>query len=43
MIGAAMASQAQAAPVYYDGYRRCRFVRQYDAYGYYVGKERVCY
>lgn len=43
MIGAAVASQAQAAPVYVDGYRRCRFVRQYDAYGYYVGKERVCH
>ena len=27
---------------YYDGYRRCRFERQYDSYGYYVGTARVC-
>ena len=24
------------------GYRSCRFVRQYDAYGFYVGTARVC-
>ena len=28
---------------YYDGgYRRCRWERQYDSYGFYVGNARVC-
>jgi hypothetical protein len=27
-------------PVY--GYRRCQFVRQFDAYGNYLGNVRVC-
>ena len=27
---------------YYGGYARCRWVRQYDAYGFYIGRERVC-
>jgi hypothetical protein len=34
------AAAAHAYPVY--GYQRCRFVRQFDAYGYYVGTVRVC-
>ena len=42
IVGAAVASQAQAAPVYVDGYRRCRFVRQYDGYGFCVGTAKVC-
>ncbi len=43
IVGAAVASQAHAGPVYVDGYRRCRFVRQYDAYGFYVGTAKVCH
>ena len=27
---------------YVDGYRRCRWERQYDAYGFYVGTVKVC-
>ena len=45
MIGAAAAHGAYAAPGYYGYgpvYRRCRWVRQYDAYGFYVGTARVC-
>jgi alpha-D-ribose 1-methylphosphonate 5-phosphate C-P lyase len=37
LIGAA-AANAYAEPAYY----RCRFVRQYDAYGYYIGTAKVC-
>ena len=42
MIGAAAASNAYAGP--YQGYYgpRCRWVRQYDAYGYYAGTAKVC-
>jgi hypothetical protein len=38
LFGAAAASAYE--PVY--EYRRCRFVRQFDAYGDYVGTVRVC-
>jgi len=44
-IVAGAVANAYAEPVYggyYDGYRRCRFERQYDSYGYYVGTARVC-
>ena len=42
MIGAAAASSAYSGPAYvYDG-PRCRFVRQYDSYGYYIGTTKVC-
>jgi hypothetical protein len=34
------AAAAHSYPAY--GYRRCRFVRQFDAYGYYVGTVQVC-
>jgi hypothetical protein len=35
LLGATIASGAYGAPGYYDpGYRRCRFVRDFDAYGY---------
>src|SRR5260221_4850805 len=27
---------------YYDGYRRCGWVRQFDAYGNYMGRVRTC-
>jgi hypothetical protein len=40
MIGAAAAS---GGPGYVDyGYRRCRWVRQFDEYGFYIGRARVC-
>jgi len=42
VVGAAVASQAHAGPVYAEGYRRCHWERQYDAYGFYIGKTRVC-
>lgn len=43
VIGAGIASRSYYEPayVYVDG-PRCRWVRQYDAFGYYVGKTRVC-
>ena len=40
IVGAAIANSA--APAYYNGYYRCHFVRQYDAYGYYIGTAKVC-
>jgi hypothetical protein len=43
LIGAAAASHVYAGPGYYvTANPRCRFVRQYDAYGYYLGRVRVC-
>ena len=27
---------------YHDGYRRCGWVRQFDAYGNYMGRVRTC-
>ena len=41
IVAGAVAS-AYSAPVYADGHRRCRFVRQYDAYGFYIGTVKVC-
>jgi hypothetical protein len=41
-IVAGAVANAYAEPVYVDGYRRCRFERQYDAYGDYVGTAKVC-
>jgi hypothetical protein len=44
-IVAGAVANAYAEPVYgghYVDYRRCRFERQYDSYGYYVGTARVC-
>jgi hypothetical protein len=46
LIGGAVASGAYAGPAYHGygpGYRRCRWVRQYDAYGFYVGTSKVCH
>ena len=43
LIGAAVVGTAIAAnngPYY--GYRRCAFVRQFDAYGNYIGTIRTC-
>ncbi len=45
LLGAAVVGTAIAAssPGYYhDGYRRCGFVRQFDAYGNYMGRIRTC-
>lgn len=43
VIGAAAVGSAIAADGYYvDDYRRCGWVRQYDSFGNYVGRVRVC-
>ena len=42
IVGAAVANNAAYGAYYADGYRRCRFERQYDSLGYYVGTARVC-
>jgi hypothetical protein len=44
LLGAAVVGTAIVAssPGYYDGYRRCGFVRQFDAYGNYMGRIRTC-
>jgi hypothetical protein len=45
VIGAAVVGSAIAANEtgYYDyGYRRCGWVRQFDAYGNYAGRVRTC-
>ena len=44
LLGAAVVGSAIAASsdgYYYDG-RRCGWVRQFDAYGNYVGRVRTC-
>jgi hypothetical protein len=45
LLGAAIVGSAIAASNdgYYDGYRRCGWVRQFDAYGNYIGRVRSCY
>jgi hypothetical protein len=42
LIGAAAASSAYSQPAYVYGGPRCHWIRQYDAFGYYVGRARVC-
>jgi hypothetical protein len=45
LVGAAIVGTAIAASgphYYYDGYRRCGWVRQYDAFGNYIGRVRTC-
>ena len=44
LVGAAIVGTAIAAgnDGYYDGYRRCGWVRQFDAYGNYMGRVRTC-
>jgi hypothetical protein len=44
LIGAAVVGSAIAANegYYYDGYRHCGWARQFDAYGNYIGRARVC-
>ena len=44
LVGAAIVGSAIAAnDGYYNGYRRCGWVRQFDAYGNYMGTVRTCY
>lgn len=44
IVGAAIVGSAIAAnDGYYYGYRRCGFVRHFDAYGNYLGTTRNCY
>ena len=47
LVGAAIVGSAIAASndgyYYNDGYRRCGYVRQFDAYGNYMGRVRSCY
>jgi hypothetical protein len=43
IVGAAVANSAPYGGYYaVDGYRRCAWERQYDAYGFYVGTVKVC-
>jgi hypothetical protein len=45
LVGAAIVGTAIATSndgYYYDGYRRCFWVRQFDAYGNYMGRVRTC-
>jgi hypothetical protein len=44
LIGAAVVGSAIAANdgYYYGGYRRCGWVRQFDAYGNFMGRVRTC-
>ncbi len=44
IFGAAVIGTAIAASNagYYDGYRRCGLVRQFDVYGNYMGTIRTC-
>jgi hypothetical protein len=45
ILGAAVVGTAIAATspgYYYDDYRRCGFVRQFDVYGNYIGRIRTC-
>ena len=44
IIGAAVVGSAIAANDGYDynGYRHCGWVRQFDAYGNYIGRVRTC-
>ena len=45
LVGAAVVGSAIAAsnPYPYYGYRHCGWVRQFDAYGNYIGTVRSCY
>ncbi len=45
LVGAAIVGSAIAANdgYYYNGYRRCVWVRQFDAYGNYISRVRSCY
>jgi hypothetical protein len=40
IVGSAIAASNDG--YHYDGYRRCGWVRQFDAYGNYMGRVRTC-
>jgi hypothetical protein len=42
LIGAGIASNAYASDGYYGGAPRCRWVRQFDGWGNYIGRAKVC-
>ena len=42
LLGTALAANSYAGPAYGYGYRQCRLVREYDAYGY-PRTVRVCH
>lgn len=43
LIGAGIAGAYASGPHYVGhGHRHCRWVRQYDQFGYYIGRTRVC-
>ena len=41
-IVAGSIAAAHAQPIYVDGGYRCRYVRNFDAWGNYVGTSKVC-
>jgi hypothetical protein len=43
LVGAAIVGSAIAATPPYPYYQRCGFVRQYDAFGRYIGTVNTCY
>ena len=43
LVGAAIVGSAIAASNPYYGYHRCGWVRQFDAFGNYIGTVRSCY
>jgi hypothetical protein len=42
IVGGAVAASNAPYPYYY-GYRHCGWVRQFDAYGRYIGSVNTCY
>ena len=40
IVGTAIA--ASGPGYYFDGFRRCGWVRQFDAFGNYIGRVRTC-
>jgi hypothetical protein len=40
VVGSAIAASNDG--YYYNGYRHCGWVRQFDAYGNYMGRVRTC-
>ncbi len=42
LLGAAAVSSAYGGPVYVGPSYRCRWVQQFDRWGYYLGTAKVC-
>jgi hypothetical protein len=42
IVGASIAGAAPYGGYYVDGSRRCRWERQYDSLGFYLGTVKVC-